>query len=78
MTELDKITAKKVNKIKNYHYCIIKMKFLPDFIIIVLYNCDVSHLIVSVLGGLVSHVKLFSRSSAVLSAVVTPVAIAML
>lgn len=32
----------------------------------------------SVLGGLVSQVKLFSRSSAVLSAVVTPVAIAIL
>lgn len=32
----------------------------------------------SVPGGLVSHDKLFSRSSAVLSAVVTPVAIAML
>lgn len=39
---------------------------------------DATRLMVSVLGGLVSHVRLFSRSSAVLSAVVTPVAIAML
>lgn len=36
------------------------------------------HLIVSVFGGLVSHDKLFNRSSAVLSAVVTPFAMAML
>ena len=39
---------------------------------------EVPHLIVSVLGGLVSHDKLFNRSSAVLSAVVTPFAMAML
>jgi len=39
---------------------------------------EVPHLIVSVFGGLVSHDKLFNRSSAVLSAVVTPVAMAML
>ena len=39
---------------------------------------EVPHLIVSVLGGLVSHDKLFNRSSAVLSAVVTPFDMAML